>query len=205
MRICLVDGSPKHKDSASHRIIESLESKLGGNLEYRHCNTASVEQQELLSSMRGCDIIVIVFPLYIDGIPSHLLRLLCSIEPFAAETAHEAKLYVIAHNGFYEAHHNQTALDMMRNFCDRAGLGWGQGAGIGASPFIHAVPAGKGPNKNMGRTLDILAGNIISGQSSDNIFSKPNMPRFLYTLGGNMGWKNQAKRNGVKRKDLQGN
>ena len=205
MKICLINGSPKQKDSASGRIIESLESKLGDKLEYNRFNTASIDLQEFVNSIRGSDAIIIVFPLYIDGIPSHLLRLLCSAEPFVAEIALNAKLYSIALNGFYEAHQNQTALDMMRNFCDRAGLDWGQGVGIGASPMVHTVPVGKGPNRNMGKTLDILANNILSKQSSNNIFSQPNMPRFLYILGGNMGWKSQAKKSRLNRKDLYRN
>jgi len=198
MKICLINGSPKHKDSASERIIESLELRLGDDNEYSRCNSSSVETQGFLDSARASDVIVIVFPLYIDGIPSHLLRLLCSAEPFIAGAAPGAKLYVIAHNGFYEAGQNQTALDIMRNFCVRAGLDWGQGAGLGASPMIHTVQAGKGPNKDMGRTLDKFAGNIILKQSSDYMFSKPNMPRFLYISGGNLGWKSQAKKNGIK-------
>ena len=75
MKICLINGSPKHQDSTSGRIIDLLKSKLDDDLEYSYCNTASTEPQELINNMRGSHAIVIVFPLYIDGIPSHLLRL----------------------------------------------------------------------------------------------------------------------------------
>ena len=203
MKICMINGSPKHKDSASGLFLEALERKLGDEIEYNHIAAASADLQELLNSVRGSDAIVIAFPLYIDGLPSHLLRLLCSAEPHIAGTAPGAKLYGIALNGFYEGRQNQTSLEMLRNFCERAGLCWGQGAGIGASPMVHAIPVGEGLNKKMGETLDILAGSIITKQSSDDIFSQTSMPRFLYIMGGNMGWKRQAKENGLIRRDLK--
>ena len=202
MKICLINGSPKLKDSASGLFLEALERKLGDENEYSHIVTASADLQELLNSVRGSDAIIIAFPLYIDGLPSHLLRLLCSAEPHLAGAAPGARLYAIALNGFYEGRQNQTALEILRNFCERAGLSWGQGAGIGASPMVHAIPVGEGLNKKMGETLDILAGNIIAKQTSDDIFSQPSIPRFLYIIGGNMGWKRQAKENGLNRKDL---
>ena len=202
MKACLINGSPKHKDSASGLFLEALEQKLGDEFEYDRIATASIDMQDLLDSVRGSDVIVIAFPLYIDGLPSHLLRLLHSAEPKIAEIAPNAKLYGIALNGFYEGRQNQTALDMLRNFCERAGLSWGQGAGIGASPMVHAIPVGIGLNKNMGAALDVLASNIISKQSSEDIFAQTGMPRFLYIMGGNMGWKRQAKENGLSRKDL---
>ena len=202
MRVCLINGSPKYKDSASGLFLEALEQKLGDEFEYSRCATASIDLQDLLTCMRDSDVIVIAFPLYIDGIPSHLLRLLHSAEPHIAAIAPNAKLYGIALNGFYEGRQNQTALEMLRNFCERAGLCWGQGAGFGASPMVHAIPVGTGLNKKMGDTLDVLASNIIAKQSSDDIFTQTGMPRFLYIMGGNMGWKRQAKENGLSSKEL---
>ena len=202
MKVCMINGSPKLKDSASGLFLEALERKLGNENEFNHIDTASADLQELMDSARGSDAIVIAFPLYIDGIPSHLLRMLHAAEPYIAEISPNAKLYGIALNGFYEGVQNQTALDMLRNFCERAGLSWGQGAGIGASPMVHAIPVGIGLNKKMGAALDVLAGNIISKQSSEDIFAQTGMPRFLYVMGGNMGWKRQAREHGLRSKDL---
>lgn len=41
-----------------------------------------------------------------------------------------------------------------------------------------------------------------SNSSVDDILVNPKMPRFLYKLAGNMGWKSMAKKNNLKPKDL---
>jgi hypothetical protein len=68
--------------------------------------------------------------------------------------------------------------------------------------MVGALPIGRGPLRNLGRALDSLAGNIRALESAENIFAEPNFPRFLYTFAGNMGWKSQARRNGLKIKQL---
>ena len=204
MKICLIDGSPKHYGSASGKIIQFLEQRLGTGHDYAHCVSATAKPQELLDSMCGCNAIVIAFPLYVDGIPSHLLRLLLSVEKSLAGDAPGSKLYVIVNNGFYEARQNQLALDMMRIFCDKAGLEWGQGIGIGGGGMILAIPPDSRLMKNAYLALGVLAQNILSGQSAGDILSDPNIPRFLYIAISNMGWKNMAKKNEVSRKKLHG-
>ena len=203
MKICLINGSPKHNGSASGKIIKFLEQRLTGH-DCAHCVTAHAKPQELVDSMCGCNAIVIAFPLYADGVPSHLLRLLISVEKSLVGAAPGSKLYVIVNNGFYEARQNQLVLDMMRIFCDKAGLEWGQGVGIGGGVMIHGIPEGSRIMKNAYLALDMLAQNILSGQSAGDIFSDPNIPRFLYIFLGNMGWKSMAKKNGISRKQLNG-
>jgi len=200
MKICLINGSPKFNCSASEKIIKLLEQKLGPGHNYVHIVTAKAKPQELMEGMCGCDAIVIAFPLYVDGIPSHLLRLLISIEMSLVKVAPGSKLYVIINSGHYEARQNQPALEMMQIFCKKAGLEWGQGVGIGGGGMIDSITAGSRLMKNACRALDLLSRNILSRQSAEDILPDPNIPRFLYIFFGNMGWRKMAKKNGVSLK-----
>jgi len=56
--------------------------------------------------------------------------------------------------------------------------------------------------KNIGTALDTLSGNIKNGITSEDFFVEPNFPKILYKLGGHSNWRSQAKKNGLKRKDL---
>ena len=200
MKICMVNGSPKRGGGASAELLKALEIHLGAVHEYARCTSADIEPQELAGCMRGSDAAVVAFPLYADGIPSHLLRLLLSIETSIKECG---KLYVIVNNGFYEARQNQLAIDMMRIFCCKAGLEWGQGVGIGGGAMISDMTNGAGLMKKAFRALGVLAENISSGRTQEDIFINPVIPRFLYIFGGNSGWKKLARKNGISIKKMK--
>lgn len=91
---------------------------------------------------------------------------------------------------------------MMQHFTQEAGLIWGQGIGIGAGGMINIAPIGAGPLARLGKTLNAFADTILQSRSAENITIKPNFPRFLYIKAAHMGWRAQAKKNGLKRREL---
>ena len=201
MRICMVNGSPKRAGGASEELLKVLEKHLGAEHDYIRCTTADIDPQELAENIGNSDAAVISFPLYSDGVPSHLLRLLLSIETSFTESV---KLYVIVNNGFYESRQDRIALDMMHLFCDRAGLEWGQGVGIGGGGMIRRGMADRpGQMKKAFRALGVLAENITSGERKEDIYIDPGIPRSLYMFGGNIGWKRMAKKNGLNSRELK--
>jgi hypothetical protein len=56
--------------------------------------------------------------------------------------------------------------------------------------------------KSAYNSLTSLANNILSRTSSDEIYTTPGIPRIVYKIGGEMGWRQTAKENGLKTKDL---
>jgi len=54
--------------------------------------------------------------------------------------------------------------------------------------------------KNLWDAIKVMTDNVSNPHEMDNIYTVPNYPRFLYALGGNMGWKKQIKENGLNRK-----
>jgi len=202
MKVLLLNGSPKSSSSVSETIIDELRKKLGDNNEYNVIRAMGLDKSELLEYIRETDILVVCFPLYVDGIPSHLLRLLYEIKDDLKQSNPDVTVYAIANNGFYEGKQNHVALSMIRHFCESAGIRWGQGLGIGAGGMVGVAPMGYGPMKSIGSALDTLSNSIQNKTKNDDIFVQPNFPKFLYKMGGHRGWRIESKKNGLKRKDL---
>ena len=70
------------------------------------------------------------------------------------------------------------------------------------SPVFQTYRPEKGPKRTVHLRLRELANAICEEKSGENLFVIPSFPRFLYIAGGNMGWRMQAKQNGLKICDL---
>jgi multimeric flavodoxin WrbA len=207
MNIALVNGSPKFKNSVSGNILNSLKPNLQDNniIEEYVFRTNEIKSDDL-EHISKCNVIVFAFPLYVDGIPSHLLRCLDQMEKFlSSNTNNEIYVYTIINIGFYEGKQAALAIEMMKNWAEKANVKWGQGIGIGGGGMMSMIEKsaeGKGLMKSAYNSLTSLANNIILRTSSDEIYTTPGIPRIVYKIGGEMGWRQTAKENGLKTKDL---
>lgn len=207
MRIALINGSPKVKRSASENILTALKKLFAESdtvLEFK-LRTPTLSNRKI-EEISKCNVLVFAFPLYVDEIPSHLINCLYQIETFLKTNADkDITVYALVNCGFYEGKQNLIALEMMENWCKKAGVSWGQGIGIGGGGMLSGmtnVPDGQGPMKSMWNALNVVANNIKNCSSSENIYVSPSFPRFVYKLGGNAGWRKQIQANGLSRKDL---
>ncbi|MDV4152614.1 hypothetical protein R0131_17440 [Clostridium sp. AL.422] len=212
MKISLINGSPKVKDSASEIILKELKNYLNNNelsknlsiseYHFRNNKFDNYIIQEVIKS----DVLVFSFPLYVDGVPSHLLRCLLQLEEsFNKIKEKDIKVYALVNCGFYEGKQNKLAIEIIENWCEKCGIKWGQGLGIGAGPLLHSVknvPLDHGPKKNLGKAMTIISNNILNNSRDNNLFINANFPRFVYKIVGEMGWKKAIKANNLKVKDL---
>lgn len=211
LKIAMINGSPKAKDSASEAALQALRTFVSdgplsdsqvAEFDFRKPQL-SVEQMEQLE---GQDIWVLAFPLYVDGIPSHVLNCMAQLENyFKAKPKPKVTVYCLVNCGFYEGEQCGLALEMVENWCVKSGWQWGQGVGIGAGgmlPAVKNVPVGRGPKKNLGKALETLAGNMVSRSGGGNIFITANFPRFAYKFAAEMSWRQMVKANGLKVGDL---
>ena len=85
MRVALINGSPKRKNSASEVILGYLTDLLKQEHELIniHLNSPTPGTEEL-GLILGCDAAVWAFPLYVDGIPSHLIPSLLQLQELNA-------------------------------------------------------------------------------------------------------------------------
>lgn len=206
MLIGCINGSPKAKNSNSQYLLSELKTLISNGNEIVDFNVKKSISTQDYDKILSCDVLVFAFPIYVDGIPSHLLNILVELEERGKlKDTSNIVIYTIANCGFYEGSQNSIAIDMMKHWCKKSNFIWGQGVGTGAGEMIGSikdVPIGHGPKKNLGEMLNILAKNILDCKSGDDLLISPNFPRFAFRIAGNMFWNSKAKSNGLKKKDL---
>ncbi len=139
MRILILNGSPKKRFSASKYFSGTLKLLLAGIDSAEHSLRNAREHEKILDRMKEADAIILSVPLYVDGIPSHVLRFLKEAEHFCKDHPCRAKLYVLSNNGFIEGRQNRIHLEQYRCWCGRAGVAWGGGLGIGGGVMLHVL------------------------------------------------------------------
>ena len=138
MNILFLNGSPKRITSASQYFLNLI------RIQSVRCKTKQMKLQpkaydEIFNQFGQIDALVIALPVYVDGVPSHVLQFMTEAERFLKESNYSFKLYVISNCGFYEGTQCKHALSIMRSFCKKAGLIWGGGLGIGGGEMLGAI------------------------------------------------------------------
>jgi hypothetical protein len=213
MRIVYVIGSPKKHISTSAALLGSLEERLQGQ-EANWVSTSGVTAENVAAEaakavvlLEEAQALVIAFPLYVDGIPSHLLRFLESVAEAlqtdeTLSTSQPLRVYGIINCGFFEPEQAENAATMLELWCAGIGLPFSGAVLVGGGGMGKHLARGKGPGRNVGLALGKLAARIEAGEDAGLILARPNFPRKLYILAGHRGWVRAAKRRGLKKRDL---
>lgn len=138
MKTVFIDCSPKKKLSASGFIADLTSIFVRGKKEKRKLRTKS-DDQKILEAVKDAENVVFSMPLYVDGVPSHVLPFLKEMEKDCRENGRSLRIYVIANNGFIEGRQNEPLMQVMENFCARSGLTWCGGLGIGGGVMMNVM------------------------------------------------------------------
>lgn len=202
MKIALLNGSPRSTGSNSGFLLERLKQYLGAEVQIVELRVKGMSDEQY-NQISECDSIVLAFPLYVDSVPAHVMEFMLTM---VEKVEKPLSVYVIANNGFYEGKQNRIALEVIANWCVKAGYIWKQGLGIGGTgkmlQAIKNIPFGQGPNTDIGEAFTIFVQNVLANRSGENIFTTPNFPKFAYKKAAHMGWRIEAKNNGLKTKDI---
>lgn len=205
MKIAMINGSPKSKSSTSGQLLKELLTCISNDAVCKEfCFNKSKVDERVVSELKDCDVWVFALPLYVDGVPSQLLSCLYQIEKMGIGNKN-IMVFGIVNSGFYEGKQNDIAIEILKNWCGKSELQWGMGIGVGgggALSKMQSVPLGKGPKKSLGNAFHILKNKIESKTTAEDIYISINLPRRLYKLFAEMGWKQMIKKNGGKAKDL---
>jgi len=212
MNALLLIGSPKGKKSASYMLGSKLADGLRDHGVTVH--EAIVHQElrseektgRLLDLVDSSDLVVLAFPLYVDSLPAQLTRFLEQAVGRGDRVTHAGRprLAVIVQCGFPEAHQCDTAVGICRRFAESTGLGWagalamGMGGSLGED-FRKLPGGGKNILDALHMTAKSLAGECDVPDEAKSLFARQLMPRWLYTMGGNLGWRLQMRENKAKR------
>ncbi|MCB1018282.1 MAG: NAD(P)H-dependent oxidoreductase [Bryobacterales bacterium] len=211
----IVVGSAKAKGlSASQRMAEAFAGRLEAAgvevtvhaaIEFLHDGRA----EEAARAVAAADLFLLVAPLYVDSLPALATRALELVAAARAGQARDRRFAALLNCGFPEPEHNRTALRIARHFAASAGYGWAGGLALGGGGAIDpAKPLDeqRGPAQHVKAALDLAGpalarGQAIPRQAIDAMAAAP-MPDALYRLAGDMGWRYQLYKNGLRQAQL---
>ena len=204
MKISIINGSPKAIKSNSEILGNYLSSLLKENEIKKYYSISFRLNDENKNEIYNSDVLIFLFPLYVDGIPSNLLKLFVEFEKEKVVNP-ATRVYCIVNNGFYEGKQNRLAILQMKNWCEKVKADWGQGIGVGAGellPYLKKYKLGKGPLKNLGKVLDKFSTNILTLKSDKDIYINPNWLKSLYFFQGTISWILKGRKNNLRVREL---
>ncbi len=167
----------------------------------------AVRTDQLLRAVDAADVFVLAFPLYVDTLPYLVTAALEQIAAHrqATKPTSQPLFLAIANCGFPEADHNKVALGICRQFAATAGLRWAGGLARGGGQPLSGrrLEEAGGMARDAVAALELAAEALAAGQpipaEAVAQMARPMIPPRLYTALGELGWRQQAWRNGVYR------
>ena len=138
MKTVFINCSPKKRFCASAYFL-FLQRNLTGGTKVTEKLRTPADHARILEQLRDAQAVVFGVPLYVDGIPSHVLRFMEAMEAFCRENGLKLHVYCVANNGFIEGKQNEPLMRSFEHFCARAGLTWGGGVGIGGGVMLNVT------------------------------------------------------------------
>lgn len=117
MEVLLLNGSPRAPVSHSKELARMFQEACPLPGKYRAISSSN--HKELCQLAGKASHLLLVFPLYVDGIPATLLEFLKALE--REPPREKPTISLLINCGFLEPEQNDTAVEILRLFCDRPG------------------------------------------------------------------------------------
>lgn len=205
MTVALINASPKVKGSASGILLNDLKNCLGNKVDVEEiCLRTTKITTEIIEKLKKADTWVVAFPLYVDSLPGHLLSCLKQLEKMTWKRK-DLNVYGIANCGFYEGNQAEPALNVLKNWCAKAGCAYKGSLGIGGGGAIavsEKFSAKHGPRAGIFKAMKSFAERIVKKEGEVNKYATVAFPRFVYKFCAQHSWRKMIKKNGGTKKDL---
>jgi len=198
IKVCLVNGSPSGKTATSLVFLKDLDRFLDDTVfqkEYVSLNLKAGEANpaSVIDIIGGSDALVFSFPLYAYTLPAAFTRLL---EDYYKQNGDRragdgaTRVYAIVNSGYPVPGVNFEALQVMRNFCRRAGLTWRFGVAIGGGLVVamtRNIPLVK---RKLRKAYGLIKADILEQgkKDLDDISIKPVIPRRMLIYMKDSRW-----------------
>lgn len=191
--ILILNGSPRAPRSNSKRYAALFMNHCAVQCEYQ--NITKTNHAELCAKMDEVSDVLLVFPLYADGLPVTLLDFLKTLEANPPER--KPVISVLINCGFFEYHQNDVAVRMVQLFCRQNGYRFGSVLKVASGEAILDTPfAGL-----VGRKIKQLAAAIVQGKARVLHVSMP-LTRGMFVGASTRYWVSYGKKNGVSREQM---
>lgn len=141
MKTVFINASPKKRFCASAYFLFLQRLFVPGKKVTLKLRTPA-DHDRILEELRDAQAVVFSLPLYVDAVPSHVLRFLEKMEVYCQEKGLRLSVHVISNNGFIEGKQNEPLMQVFENFCARAGLVWGGGVMLNVYRIVYLVQIG---------------------------------------------------------------
>ena len=138
MKTVFINCSPKKRFCASAYFLFLQRLSVGGEKVKENLRSPA-DTARILETLRDAQAVVFGLPLYVDGVPSHVLRFMTEMESFCRKNGVKLSVYCIANNGFIEGRQNEPLMQVFEHFCTRSGLVYGGGVGIGGGVMLNVT------------------------------------------------------------------
>ena len=138
MKTVFINGSPKKKLSVSSYLLGIVRLLVKGEVVTEQVRNAK-DHERILNSIRDANTVVFGVPLYVDGVPSHMLTFMKEMEKFCVENQIHLNVYVVSNGGFIEGCQNKALMQVFENFCKRCNFQWCGGIGIGGGVMLNVM------------------------------------------------------------------
>ena len=139
MNLLILNASPKKKGGASRFFSRLFRLFLPGVRKKAVSLSSRQDFQPVLELFANMDAVCLFIPLYVDSLPSHIVEFLIHAESYCKNHPCRFRLYALSNNGFVEGKQNRPALHMLQAWCERAGITWGGGIGVGGGVMLQVL------------------------------------------------------------------
>lgn len=151
---------------------------------------------DLCRALEGATDVLLVVPLYVDGIPVPLLDFLKTLESNSPSS--RPTISVLINCGFLEPEQNDIAVQMVKLFAEKNGYPFGSvlkiggGEAILSTPFRFLVRAGI---KRLARS--------VAARRRESLRATMPLSKRMFIRVSTRCWENYGRRNGVTRAQME--
>ena len=185
----LINCSLRGENANSKKFLDVIAGQLVDDATIINLTSYENKLDELVDILMTGEKLVFGMPLYVDGLPSQVVRLM---ELFEKHCVYDKKVYVVSNMGFYESRQLANLMSMVKDWCKACGIEYCGGVAIGGGGMMGSVIkyGSNGPGKNVYDSLVTLGERINKSDNSSDIYTSAyKFPRFMYFFAANSGMK----------------
>lgn len=214
--VVLINASPKATNISTSGWLTSFgESCMRG--ESMHISSISLRKSIATGltkpdyeAMLNMDALVFIFPLYIYCLPGMLMGFLQDFYQYYNERKDKVgglKVYAVVNCGFPETDINMEAARVIQSFSEKINASFRFGVFIGKGSMILKTknkPFMKRTRSEISTAFELLKKDVLYNhkQSIENVHISANFPKKLFFFLGSRHWISEARKNGLRKKDL---
>lgn len=187
-RLLILNGSPRAPRSNSRQYALLVSRAWPMEQEYREITRKN--HLVLCQMLEEVSDVLLVFPLYADGLPVSLLEFLKTLD--AHPPRQRPRISVLINCGFFEPSQNDVAVDMVRYFAMTRGYPFGSVLQIGSGEAILASPFAFLVRARIRKLVRVMA----EGKRRTWKVTMP-LPRWLFLRASRTYWTRYGQRHGV--------